>query len=190
MIPCVNLPVGETCRSDAPCYNGGCYAKKGRMAFPKNRAKYHANLERYIEDPDGYFEDIACWLRLNPVRYFRWHSSGDIVDEYYFKKMVDLAINQREVRFLVFTKKYEIVNEYIDEHKELPRNLTVVLSAWGKWLPDNKYRLPMAYVSLKNGSAHIPKAARQCIGYCGECVSGLQNCWNLRIGESVVFRQH
>lgn len=189
MIPSVNLPVGKTCRKFAPCA-ALCYAKRGRFSFPNVTKRYRENFERYLEDPDGYFADIAAWLQLNPVRYFRFHSSGDIVDEYYFEKMVQLADQHREIKFLVFTKKYEIVNGYIEEHRELPNNLTVVLSCWGSWKPENPFHLPMSYVDLKDGSAKIPGNAIKCSGYCGECVSGLQNCWNLKLGKSVVFRQH
>lgn len=188
MIPCINQPVGLSCRSDAPCK--GCYGKKGRFTIPKNMQIYRNNFNRYLEDPDGYFADIAAWLQLNPVRYFRYHSCGDMVDEYYFVKIVELAEKFSEVRFLIFTKKFEIVNDYIHDVRELPRNLTVVLSAWGDWIPENPYNLPMSYVRFKRGETKIPKSAIECSGYCGECVQGLQNCWNLRLGESVVFNQH
>lgn len=194
MIPSVNLPPVVTCRNDAPCRRG-CYGLHGRFAYTKAVQIYRRNLARYLADPDGYFSDIEAWLHLNPARYFRWHSTGDIVDPYYLDKMVELAEKHRDMKFLCFTKKYEYVNDYITEVREIPNNLTIVFSAWGLWIPENPYHLPMSYVRLKNkvGEKNIPKNAIQCSGNCGECVSGLQNCWNLKPGypvQSVVFRQH
>ena len=45
---------------------------------------------------------------------FRFHVGGDIIDNIYFDYMVAIARDFPETKFLAFTKKYEIVNAYID----------------------------------------------------------------------------
>ena len=123
-------------------------------------------------------------------QWFRWHSSGDIPDAQYFGMMVQIAEHFPEVKFLCFTKWYEIVNNFIDDGGVIPDNLNVVLSAWGEWIPENPHNLPMSYIRFKNQDSPIPEDAHPCSGFCGQCVFSECNCWTLKHGESVVFNQH
>lgn len=152
-IPSVNLPAGITCREDAPCYKK-CYARKGRFSFPHIKDLNSTNLRIWQEDPRQFERDIM--IAAFKAKYFRWHSSGDIPDAEYFTMMVKIAEHIPDTKFLCFTKKYEIVNAYIESAGFLPSNLTVVLSAWGDWLPDNPYGLPMAYIRLKKTGYRDP----------------------------------
>jgi hypothetical protein len=186
-IPSVNLPVGCTCRKDAPCFKK-CYARRGRFCFSRNRAYLQTNLELWCCDPEFYEREVT--IGAFPARFFRWHSSGDIPDMAYLEMMVRVATKLPETRFLAFTKKYELVNSYIAEHGGLPRNLNIVLSAWGDFVPDNPHNLPVAYISFKHEAADIPADARPCQSYCGDCVATGMSCWDLKRGESVVFNEH
>ena len=186
-IPSVSLPVGCTCRPDAPCFKK-CYARRGRFCFQRNRAYLQNNLELWCCEPDQYEYEIGIAAFFH--KYFRWHSSGDIPDAAYLEMMVRVALDRPSTRFLVFTKKYELVNAHIDAHGALPENLTVVFSAWGSFLPDNPHNLPVAYIRFKNEPAAIPETARACTSYCGDCVSSGLSCWDLQHGQSVVFDEH
>lgn len=109
----------------------------------------------------------------------------------YLQMMVEVADALRGTRFLCFTKKFELVNQYLDVHKAFPKNLRMVFSAWGSFLPENPYNLPMAYVRLKKeGRDGIPADAIQCPKYCGDCVATGCSCWDLKPGGSVVFDEH
>ena len=136
------------------------------------------------------YDDIIAYLNgLVSYRYFRYHSSGDIVDEKYFEGMVRVAKKCKSVKFLCFTKKFEIVNNYLASGEKIPSNLHIVFSAWDKeFKVDNPYNLPMTYVDFKDTSKNpeIPELAIPCIGKCYEC----QACWSLQKGQSVVFHQH
>lgn len=125
-------------------------------------------------------------------RFFRWHSSGDIPDENYLSMMVDLAQQLPHTNFLCFTKKFELVNHYLDNHKSFPKNLSMVLSAWGSsFIPENPYNLPVAYVRFRKGDqGFIPDDAIKCNGYCGECTLTGDSCWDLKPGQSVCFNEH
>lgn len=189
-VPTVNMPPIISCRENCPC-SKTCYALKGNFRFNNVQQSMRDNLELYKKDSKLFFNDINEFLQngLTIYKYFRWHSSGDIVDYNYFLGMVEIAKNNPLTRFLAFTKKFEIVNEYIKKNGNLPNNLKVVFSAWDKLFKvENPYNLPVAYINLrdKEKNAKIPELAFPCQGNCEKCLA----CWNLRDGQSVVFNQH
>lgn len=190
VIPSINLPPIVTCRPNCPC-SKDCYATKGRFRFPNVKDNMNHNYAAYLANPDEYFDDICKSINDGMVSYsyFRWHASGDIIDERYFKGMVEVAKKLPHTSFLAFTKKYEIVNDYIRKYGEVPPNLHIVLSAWGaSFRLDNRYSLPVAHVRFANPEedSTIPEAAIECSGNCQTCL----RCWNIKSGQSVVFNQH
>lgn len=186
-IPSVNLPVGVTCRPDAPCFKK-CYARRGRFCFQRNREYLENNLKIWNRAPEQFEYEIGASAFFH--RYFRWHSSGDIPDVRYLEMMVRVAGSRPDTRFLAFTKKYEMVNAHIDAHGALPGNLVVVLSVWGNFVPENPHNLPTAHIRFKRGEVEIPENARQCPSYCGDCISSGMSCWDLKAGEAVIFDEH
>ena len=188
-IPSVNLPAIKTCRHDTPC-KFLCYATKGNFTFPNVKESHTHNLACFVADPNKYFNDIISFLNgLVSYRYFRWHSSGDIVNKEYFLGMIRVAKKCKSVKFLCFTKKFEIVNEYLNSGEKIPANLHVVFSAWDKsFQVDNPHNLPVTYVDFKDQTQNpdIPELAIPCTGNCPECLA----CWSLKKGQAVVFHQH
>ena len=143
------------------------------------------NLDAYNNDPKLYVESIASQTVLS--RFVRWHSSGDIVDAQYFEGMCKVATKNKETHYLCFTKKFEIVNDYLASCKRIPKNLSVVFSAWSDWVPENPYSLPVTYVYGKGfNNELIPKDSIPCTGSCERC----QACWQLKKGQSVYFKKH
>lgn len=189
-IPSVNLPPVITCRCNAPCASSRkCYAMKGRFAFRRNKAYLRENLEAWKETPDKFKRAVIETAFCH--RFFRWHSSGDIPDAGYLEMMVSVATRLPGTRFLCFTKKYELINEYLNVHNTFPENLRIVLSAWGSFIPENPHNLPMAYVKFKDEQeCCIPQDAFPCKNYCGDCVMSGCSCWDLKNGESVCFNEH
>lgn len=190
-IPSVNLPPIITCRACAPCAKN-CYACKGHFIYKNVKQSHADNLTAYRTNKDGYFQDVIDFLKNGLVTYkfFRWHSSGDIVDADYFAGVVKVAEICKDTRFLIFTKKFEIVNEFLENNGgELPCNLSVVFSAWDKDFDvPNPYALPVAYVDFKDKdkNAEIPVTAFRCKGNCENCLT----CWNIHKGQATVFNQH
>lgn len=190
-IPSLNIPPVLTCRRDAPC-SSLCYARKGTFNY-KNVVKSHMdNYIAYNEDQKGFFKEINKTLNNDVViyKYFRWHMSGDIVDMKYLYGMIELAKKNKKTKFLAFTKKFDLVNMYLEVvDEELPKNLKIVFSAWDKdFKVDNPHNLPISYVNFKNKvlNPSIPENAKKCSGDCSNC----RICWNLKNGESTVFDQH
>lgn len=189
-IPCVNLPAGVTCRPDAPCQKL-CYAKKGNFTYNNVRQSHIDNLELYKSDPETYFNDIIDYLNNQDVtfKYFRWHSSGDIVDAAYFEGMIKVAEHCENTRFLCFTKRFDIINDYKKKGGIIPLNLKIVFSGWTKHFKiDNPYNLPTTIIDFrkKEENAKCVATAIPCGGDCSSC----KTCWFLRNGETVVFKQH
>lgn len=187
-IPSVNLPAIQTCRHDAPCKHL-CYATKGNFTYPNVKESHVNNLACFVANPKKYFDDIIEELNgLVSYRFFRWHSSGDIVNSEYLQGMVRVARKCRGVKFLCFTKKFELVNDFL-KTGALPSNLHIVFSAWDKDFDvPNPYNLPITYVNFKDKAKNpdIPVLAIPCTGECPRCLA----CWSLKKGQSVVFNQH
>ncbi|MCZ2394938.1 MAG: hypothetical protein LC100_00170 [Chitinophagales bacterium] len=187
----VNMPAGFTCPADAPC-KAGCYALKGRYSFNNVTLPAWRNLYFFNSNPTGFFKAIENELQeaddLRPWRWFRWHESGDIVNYDYFCGMVTIAKKFKRINFMAYTKKYSIVNQYIEENGALPKNLTIIFGVWGVYgLGVNKYNLPYAYVKGVGADEYIPTSAAPCEGSCKEC--GFK-CWKLKKRQSVVFDKH
>jgi len=185
-IPSVSLPSQITCRPCA-CWKK-CYAHKLERLRPTVAAAYQRNLEVLMNDPETYWREVEAAVMTS--RFFRFHVSGDIPDLEYLFQMVRIAERNPHCEILCFTKKYELVNGYLDADCMLPRNLHLVFSGW-KGLPmDNPYSLPEAHVLYRDGSTTARPDARECPGNCTECAVTDSGCWTLTDGEQVVFHEH
>lgn len=191
-IPTVNLPAIITCRKDAPCAKsvangGGCYACKGHWLYPNVKKSLANNLKAYHENPKLYFDMIA--QSFDMFKYARFHSSGDIVDEQYLAGMCRVARKCKGTQILAFTKKFELVNEYVSKNHRIPKNLHIVFSSWKGFVPENPYNFPTTWVKFPHNDPMnelIPEDAIECSGACAKCVG----CWNLGKGQSVYFKKH
>lgn len=188
---CLNLafPV-DTCRTDAPCKDG-CYACKGTQQFANVQAAYHRNLRLYNTDPDDFFEQVLYKVKSSGLPKVRLFDSGDFPSYDFLVRLVDLCKKTPETKYMAFTKKYELINEYIDKNGNLPDNLNIMLSAWDKsWAVPNPHGLGMAYVDFKDKERNtdIPNNAFVCPGRDGTC-SACGACWSKKL-KAVVFLEH
>ena len=192
LIPSLNLPAIITCRKDAPCKHL-CYACKGNFKYPNVTKSHLNNYQHFLNNPEDFFNEIKEFLK-SPLRiysFFRWHASGDIISKEYFINMIKIADACPDIKFLAFTKQFEIINEYVKVFgiSTIPNNLHIVFSMWDKnFKVENPYNFPTTWVDFKDKSQNpkIPEMAIPCIGKCWQC----QSCWSLQQGQSVVFHQH
>ena len=184
----LSLPPITTCRSNAPC-KATCYACKGHQQYPTVLGTYMKNLRIWNENPRHFFECVDYYLKYSGYRYMRLFDSGDFPNGQFLTDLIELVIKKNpQTKFMAFTKKYELINDYLKEHT-LPENLNIIFSAWDRnWQFDNPYNLPIAYVNFANKDFNpaIPTDAKICEGNCSICYK----CWNLEKDESVVFGQH
>ena len=185
-IPSVSLPSVMTCR-ECDC-SRKCYARKLERIRPSVAKAYKNNLAMLQSDPDTYWREVEAAVMLS--RFFRFHVSGDIPDAMYFYRMVEIAKRQTHCKILCFTKKYEIINDYLASGLMLPSNLHIVLSAWVGLQMTNPFLLPEAHVKMRDGTTTADADALLCGGNCAECATTEGGCWSLSRGQQVVFNEH
>ena len=103
----------------------------------------------------------------------------------YLNACCEIAKRNPEVKFLAFTKQYEIVGEAL-ELGLIPSNFNIVYSAWNSLLPDDVTKVPVAYYDDGKHEGLIDKKAMPCDGNCQKC----KKCFYLKAGESVRFKAH
>ena len=176
-IKSVSLPPVVTCRQGAPCIKS-CYARR-LLRYPNVRNAYQSNLDAYNVTPWLYFEQITD--AAIDEDFFRWHVSGDIPSMAYFRHMCGVAQVCENTKFLCFTKKYEIVNEFISQGGTVPDNLIIIFSVWEGLKLENPYDFPTAVVIPKEDSG---KYYNECTGNCLECAKDDRLCWSFSCGNS------
>lgn len=105
------------------CHN--CYACKGRYSFKSVKNALYKRLES-IKNP--------LWIRsmsflLKNEKYFRWFDSGDLQDISMLKKIVEVCNNTPNCKHWLPTREYAIIKKYINSGNQIPKNLTIRLSA-------------------------------------------------------------
>jgi len=181
--PNFSLPPGVSCVPDVPCFTEGCYALNCYRRFKNTRKAWDSNLDLYKSNPDTFFKDLHEWLCLHrPVR-FRVFVGGDFPDESFWYRFCRVAIGHYDVKFLIFTKRYDY------NYTFKPHNVQIILSVWpGLELPTNT-DLPWAWL------AEDPRRPQErpyimCPGGCGKDQCG-HKCWGLVSPEvPVVFEKH
>ena len=176
-IPSVSIPIAESCPPDAACIKY-CYNNKIDKVYKNVPKSYQRNWDHYSSNSAEFFEHIIMQIKLSKSKLFRWHVEGDIASPEYFLGMVAVAEALPKVRFLAFTKKYNIVNAFMANQAK-PKNLAIIFSA-----DDNlKMRNPHNF-----GVATIDEKASTC----PEQLAGVQcdRCQRCFLGKSVTFKLH
>ena len=185
-----------TCRDDAPCKaSGECYCLKGTQQMCSVLGAYTRNLRLYNTNPKDFWDQVAYKISHNPLPLFRFFDCGDIPDYNFLLGMVAIAKKFPDIRFMSFTKQYEIVNTYFaTDHDPLPDNLTIRFSAWHKnWAVPNPYNMPLAYCDFadKTLNPEFPEKCASCPNQSDKTItcSVCQKCWNKHV-QNVKFKQH
>ena len=101
-----------------------CYAKKGMYRFGNVE---RALSKRYEASKENNFVDRITWelsrVRKDKQIYVRIHDSGDFYSPQYFRKWVEIAEQNRDIRFYAYTKSHSFIRgQYI------PHNLDLIYS--------------------------------------------------------------
>lgn len=186
-IPSVSLPPIVTCANGCTCAKK-CYAAKLCRIYKTVREAYARNLDVLERDPAEYWSQVEDVLSVS--RFFRFHVSGDIPNYAYFEDMVFRARWYSHCEMLVFTKRYDILNKWLEVNtpERLPKNLHVIFSEWEGMTMPNPYNMPVAHVIFKGEEPR--EDWKICPGNCLECAKSGANCWTLGHGEHVAFYEH
>lgn len=184
-IPSVSLPPVVTCAAGCQCAKK-CYAAKMCRIYPTVKEAYNRNLSILQNNDSEYWWQVSQAVRM--AKYFRFHVSGDIVDQHYFNWMVTVAEMNGGTEILAFTKQYAIVNAYLDIVGYLPKNLHIIFSDWPGMPMDNPHNLPVAHVVFKGEEP--AEDWKICGGNCSKCACRGVGCWELKNGEHIAFYEH
>lgn len=179
-----------SCREDAPCKES-CYACKGAQQIAVVQAAYYRNWRLWNENPDNFFEQVFYEIKYSGLTTVRFFDSGDFPNYDFLERVISLCEKTPDVKYMAFTKQYEIVNDYIFKNGKLPNNLNIVFSAWDKsWEVPNPHELPVAYVEFKDKrmNPNFPKNSFRCPMRESTC-SACKVCWNKNL-KAVIFKQH
>ena len=162
----ISLPPIEGCSKNSIHCKDHCYALKFYRIYPEVKNAWDNNLKELLKNRDNYFSNIRRYLLKKIPTYFRWHISGDIIDQDYFNQMNQIATDYYYTRFLVFTKQYEL------DYTKKVNNLSVILSICpGLDIP--KTKLPLAFIDFENENRAFNFFS------CPESCEGCRVCWNL-----------
>lgn len=179
----VSLTPIESCAGCFEHCGKTCYSLKAYRMYKETREAWDHNLAQATHDPQAYFKEIHLALNKYTKDFFRWHVAGDIINPRYFKGMIQVARDFPEIKFLVFTKQYQIVNH---SRMKIPGNLTIVFSAWPGMPIVNPKGYPVAFMQDGNETRVTPGAI-ECPGLCEDCGA----CWSLpSLKKDVVFHKH
>ena len=186
-VPSVSLIPVADCGNCASC-SRLCYDLRNDCIYngvTSTRAKNSALAHNAI---DRYFFEIkkAC----KAFRFFRWHIGGDILNAAYLAGVLDVAVCNPHCTFLIFTKRYDLINDYISNGGEIPSNLQVIFSAWPGAKMVNPYNMPVSSPLFVDGSHAAGSNPISCPGDCSNCAVMGSGCWTLKRGEGVVFAAH
>ena len=179
-IPNVSLPPVIACGNHGYCKND-CYAMRSYKQYNQVRKSWQENYNLAIKSHEIYFSMIDSFLWKHKPRMFRWHVSGDILSQKYLGGMVQVALNNPEIKFLAFTKMFKF------DYSGCPENLAVVFSMWpGMKRPRFKKGVSGFYWMQDGTEKRVPHGALECFGHCDNC--GM--CWNLKNLDIPHIRNH
>lgn len=189
LVPSVSLIPVADCNNCSVC-SRGCYDVRNVCYLPsvqKSRANNSAILH---DDMERYFHEILEAVKF--LRFFRWHIGGDIVSFWYWEHMVDIARRVPTCDFLVFTKMFDIVNNWLDRGNEIPKNLHVIFSGWRGDRNVNRHNLPVSSPVWPDGqqSCMVTDHPIWCEGDCSACAEINGGCWGAKAGDCILFEAH
>ena len=162
-----------------------CYAVKLCRIYPTVLDAYARNTAIYKLCPIAYW--VAVDRAMSRSDTFRFHISGDVPDSEYMGMVHFLASKHTHCKILMFTKQYEIVNQYLSENKK-PDNLQIMFSGWTNLKPVNPHNLPETTVYEKDED--VKPEWTPCGGNCLSCRRACSGCFNAKQGETVAFKIH
>jgi hypothetical protein len=128
-----------------------CYAISGcqnhhNSVMPsviKNLLIYRLDPKRFENEIEN---ELSKWkVKDNDKKVFRWHASGEIEDYPYLEMMMRIAQNHPDIHFYSYTKRFGMIERYLDKYHDLPSNFIMNLSVWETNLKDSGFNT--AYLS-------------------------------------------
>ena len=186
-IPSISFPPVLTCRAGAPCAKD-CYAVKmcSRYAF-KAMSAYQYNYEFYKNDPENFFNQLKAYFTI--YNSFRVNVAGDIPSYDFLERLCNIAFECSNCDIILFTKQFEIVNDYINDYGKPPKNLHIIYSNWYMFKCFNPYNLPVCEVVNSLDEIAPDKDNYICCGDCTACAQHKEGCFNNSL-KTLYIKKH
>lgn len=124
-----NVP--GTCAGCCDGCIGACYAMRDcRFHFNSVIPALAKNTLIMRHDIDGMFGQLKGRLVKHKAKVCRFHSAGELPHYNYLLHMVKLAVEMPDVQFYCYTKRFNLIQKYIEEYKVFPKNLVINISVW------------------------------------------------------------
>lgn len=161
-----------------------CYAARIANCRPAALRNYAENTALAIHRPAQYWQEVS--EKMYTCRFMRLFVSGDMIIPGYFEHLCEALQKNPHCHIQGFTKCYETVNRYIDEHGALPENLHLLFSGWYDAQPINPHHLPESAVY----DGELPEGWLSCGGNCAHCSCVGLGCWKATAGDIVGLKKH
>ena len=163
-----------------------CYALKLANLRPTVARAYARNTAVARLAPTVFFSVVE--KAMEKSEFFRFHVSGDLPNRNYLHMVWYLCNKHPHCTVLMFTKRYELVNEVLADNGEPPKNLKILFSGWTNLKPENPYNLPETTVYARDED--IKPEWTLCGGNCLDCAQHCAGCWVAKSGETIAFKIH
>lgn len=178
-IPARSCPIGSVLVKLKGSVCSGCYALKGRYAFPTVLNAQQRRLDS-LRHPQ-WVAALAFMITKKKCDYFRWHDSGDIQGLWHLENIVEVARQCPDTKFWIPTRETKVVKLYLNTHGVFPTNLVVRVSGA---MIDGPAPASFSNTStVTTGTPTCPAYTQG--GVCGSC----RACWEPGV-QNVSYPKH
>lgn len=178
-IPARSCPIGSVLVKLKGSVCSGCYALKGRYAFPTVLNAQQRRLDS-LRHPQ-WVAALAFMITKKKCDYFRWHDSGDIQGLWHLENIVEVARLCPNTKFWIPTRETKVVKLYLNTRGVFPTNLVVRVSGA---MIDGPAPSGFPYTStVTTGTPTCPAYTQG--GICGPC----RACWEPGV-QNVSYPKH
>ncbi len=120
-----------TCGKHCELCKNDCYAVRSIKLHHNSTIKgYAANTVIMRQDPDKLRTEIKEFCDKNIVKYFRFHTAGELESIEQLKTYCEICKDSPDVIFYIYTKAFDLLQEWTDKGETFPENFVINLSMW------------------------------------------------------------
>lgn len=127
--------IAGTCGKYCEDCKGVCYAVRcAKLHHNSVINAWGRNTLLVRMSPNKVREGINEYCKKNIVRYFRFHTSGELENVAHLQLYTDICKENPDVTFFIYTKAFDILEEWFnhlqDNGEGIPSNFIINLSEW------------------------------------------------------------
>jgi len=108
-----------------------CYAMRdARLHHNATIPAWTKNTLLMRKDLAKLMEKLNAFIKKHKVKEWRWQVAGEIESYEYLEAMNNIAIDNPTVKFGCYTKRFELVQRFLNEHQQFASNLCINISEW------------------------------------------------------------